>query len=417
MLNKYNYGLMVECVYEGLTKVVGQHIAYLDDIIVTGKDEAEHQVNLNAVFQRIEEFGFNIRLDKCNFALPEIEAIRKMPPPNDVSSLRSFLGIINCYSSFVKNMHSYCGSLDDLLKKDAEWQNIKPILQSDLLFTHYDPQRDIIVVANASNYGIGAVISHKYPNGSEKAIMHVSRSLTKAEKNYGQIEKEGLALVFAVKKFHRMLHGRHFILLTDHKPLLSIFGLKKGIPVYTENRLQRWATTLLPYDFQIEYRATTSFGQADALSRLIADQNKQLNKEDLVIAAISTDQSDSVRALPANDKNKCFTTGGDTLPPKFLAKSHQMSSPHGLFSMPRLLSIIENCLLSAERVAVPGVLKNRVLRQLHMGHPEIVRMKYLARCFAFWPGIDKDIENMVRSCTKCAIASKNPTKTTLSCKA
>ncbi|EPB79084.1 hypothetical protein ANCCEY_01837 [Ancylostoma ceylanicum] len=84
-----------------------------------------------------------------------------------------------------------------------------------------------------------------------------------------------------------MLHGSKFTLVTDHKPLLAIFGSKKGIPVYTANRLQRWAATLLGYDFSIQYRSTTSTGQADALSRLIASQ--PTTDEDRVIAAISVD--------------------------------------------------------------------------------------------------------------------------------
>nr|VZI39324.1 unnamed protein product [Spirometra erinaceieuropaei] len=176
------------------------------------------------------------------------------------------------------------------------------MLSSDLLLTHYDPTLPIVVAADASNHGVGAVISHTFPDGSEKAIMHASPTLTPAEKNYGQIEKEALALVFGVKKFHKLLYGRHFTLLTDHKPLLSIFGSKKGIPVYSASRLQRWATILLGYDFDIRYCRTTDFGQADALSRLIS--NQQEPEEDTVIAAISIEDSvrrqlsDAIRGIP-----------------------------------------------------------------------------------------------------------------------
>src|ERR1044072_7805700 len=172
--------------------------------------------------------------------------------------------------------------------------------------SHTDPHLDIVVAGDASNYGIGAFISHRFLDGSEKAIAHASRSLTAAEKNYGQIDKKALALVFAVKKFHRMIHGRKFTLLTDHKPLLAVFGSKKGIPVYTANRLQRWATTLLAYNFSIEYRSTTSFSQADALSRFIASHAAP--DEDFVIAAIAVNAdvrrvfNDSVRALPVTTR-------------------------------------------------------------------------------------------------------------------
>ncbi|BHF58422.1 hypothetical protein SprV_0100137400 [Sparganum proliferum] len=132
--------------------------------------------------------------------------------------------------------------------------------------------------------------------------MHASRRLTPAEKNYGQIENGALALVFAVKKFYKLLYGRHFTLLTDQKPLLSIFGSKKGILVYTASRLQRWATVLLGYDFDIRYCRTTDFGQAAALSRLVS--NQQEPEEDTVIAAISIEDdvrrqlSDAIRGIP-----------------------------------------------------------------------------------------------------------------------
>lgn len=163
--------------------------------------------------------------------------------------------------------------LDNLLKKDAHWNwtsecqqsfdKFKVILCSNLLLTHFDPAKEIIVAADASNYGLGAVIMHRIPTGEIKPIAHASRSLTSAEANYGQIEKEALALVFGVTRFHKMLYGRRFFLQTDHQLLIKIFGSKKGILVYTANRLQRWALTLLLYDFEIQHISTDKFGCAD----------------------------------------------------------------------------------------------------------------------------------------------------------
>ena len=218
-------------------------------------------------------------MEKCSFAKPEIKflgcvvsradrrpdpekikAIAEMPAPKDPKQLKSFLGMISYYSSFVPEMRSMRGPLDDLEREDkfvwtAEHQKvlekIKKMLQSGLLLMHFDPGLDIVIAADTCDYGVGAVISHRFPNGTEKAIAHASRSLTKAEKNYGQIEKEALALVFGVRKFHRYIYGRRFLLLTDHKPLLSIFGSKVGISAHSANRLQSWELvclrmTLLP---------------------------------------------------------------------------------------------------------------------------------------------------------------------------
>ena len=102
------------------------------------------------------------------------------------------------------------------------------MLKCSLLLTQYDSSLPIVAAADASNQGVGAVISHAFSSGSEKPISHASRTLTPS-KNYGQIEKEAVRTVFAVTLFHKFLWGRHFTLLTDHKPLLLIFGSEKGI--------------------------------------------------------------------------------------------------------------------------------------------------------------------------------------------
>ena len=132
-------------------------------------------------------------------------------------------------------------TLNELLTKDKPWswtpecqesfEKIKKTLTSDLSLTHYDPTLDIIVASDASSYGIGAYILHKLPDGSRKAVAHASRSLLPAKKQYFQIEKEALGIIFAVTKFHRYLHGRRFILKTDHKSLITIFGSKKGLQI------------------------------------------------------------------------------------------------------------------------------------------------------------------------------------------
>ncbi|XP_058816915.1 uncharacterized protein K02A2.6-like [Topomyia yanbarensis] len=301
---------LIDTMLTGLPHTCG----YLDDVVVGGVNPENHWANLQAVFQRISDFGFTIRVEKCIFAQPQIkyvghlldrnslrpdpskvQAINEMPPPTDVSGVRSFLGAINYYGKFVPSMRTLRYPLDELLKADAkfEWtekcqaafNKFKEVLKSDLLLTHYNPALDIVVSADASSVGVDATLSHKFPDGTLKVVQHASRALTAAEKNYSQPDREGLAIIFAVTKFHKMLFGRCFHLQTDHEPLLRIFGSKKGIPVYTSNRLQRWALTLLLYDFTSEYVPTAKFGNADILSRLI---NQHVRPEkDYVIASVA----------------------------------------------------------------------------------------------------------------------------------
>ncbi|EYC29726.1 hypothetical protein Y032_0006g3147 [Ancylostoma ceylanicum] len=336
---------------------------------------------------RIHDYGFRVRLEKCAFLQTEINnlgfvinaegrrpdpkkigAIHKMPHPKDVSQLRAFLGLVNFYGTFVKDLHNIRAPLDALTKKDAvytwtpecqsSFDRIKATLKSDLLLTHFNPGLPIIVAADASNHGIGAVLSHRFPNGSEKAIYHASRALTPTQQKYSQIEKEALALVFAVQKFHRIVHGRHFTLRTDHKPLFAIFGSKKGVPVYSANRLQRWATTLLNYNFTIEqvidYTRSGRWPKIDRISPLWHYYNRR----------------------------DTFATTND-------------------------------CLLTANRIVILKSLHRRVLASLHKAHPGQTRMKMLARSYVYWPSVEADIESLVRNCTTCAMVAKNLVKAEL----
>jgi transposase InsO family protein len=429
--------------------------AYLDDIIVVSHSQEEHRRHLHSVFDKISEYGFRVRLGKCSFYRPSIKylgfivdkdgrrpdpqkvrAIANMPVPSNVTTLRSFLGLVNYYQCFVPNMRSIRHPLDDLLKKDTDWNwstscqqafdSIRGILNSDLLLTHYDPAVEVIVAADASEYGVGAVIQHRWSNGQIKAIAHASCSLTPAEQNYSQIEKEGLALIFAVKKFHKYIYGRHFTLLTDHRPLLSIFGSKKGIPVHSANRLQRWAAALLGYDFKIEHRKSTDFGQADALSRLISAQ--AASDEEIVVSALQADFDIQLLTshLPVTfDKLRSFTLQDPVLgavkkyikagwPDTNTLRQHPTwSQIEGFHRRRESLTIEQDCIMCRERVVIPTGLRKRVLKQIHQGHPGIQRMKSLARNYAYWPGMDTEIEQMVRSCTPCAAAAKQPTKETL----
>ncbi|XP_055633658.1 uncharacterized protein K02A2.6-like [Toxorhynchites rutilus septentrionalis] len=259
---------LMDTMLAGLPCTVG----YLDDIVVGGRTEEEHRRNLFLVLQRLQAFGFTVRIEKCSFHMRQVKYLGQIldgdgirPDPDKIAPIVSMPASHELLKAGEKFEWSSAGqkSLD----------RFHEILQSPLLLTHYNPKLELVVSTNASSVGLGARIAHKFDgwhaDGTVKAICHASRSLTAAESNYSQIEKEGMALIFAVTKFHRIIFGRRFVLEIDHKPLLAIFGSKKGIPTYTANRLQRWALTLLLYDFDIHYVSTDALGHADILSRLI----------------------------------------------------------------------------------------------------------------------------------------------------
>ena len=284
---------------------------WIDDIIIGGKDDKEHHERLFNVLSRMQEYGFTLRPSKCSFGKKSVEflshiidgsgvrpnpskleVIQKLPAPAEITQLRAFLGAINWYGKFIPKLKEMRGPLDELLQDGVEYKwtearatafnRLKEVLTSDLALTHYDPAKKIIVAADASSYGWGGVLMHQLDDGTEKPVMHVSGSFTRAEKNYAQVQREALALVRTLKKFHRFIYGRKFELQTDHQPLLAIFGAKTGIPIYTANRLQRYAENLLTYDFDIKYVNTKCFAYADFISRLIATQPPP-ESEDVVI--------------------------------------------------------------------------------------------------------------------------------------
>ncbi|XP_040157579.1 uncharacterized protein K02A2.6-like [Anopheles arabiensis] len=439
---------IIDTMLAGLNGVCG----YMDDVIVGGKTEVEHDANLYKLLQRIESYEFTIRAEKCSFKMyqipylghiidhqgikpnPEkIAAILNLPAPTDLSGVRSFLGAINYYGKFVPNMRELRYPLDMLLKKDGrfEWtldcekafKKFKEILSSNLLLTHYDPRAKIVVSADASSIGVGATISHVFSDGSVKVIQHASRALTKAETGYSQIDREGLAIVYAVTKFHKMLFGRHFILQTDHRPLLRIFGSKKGIPIYTANRLQRFALTLQLYDFEMEYIQSDKFGNADVLSRLI--QNHAKPEPEYVIASASLEEDleavviNAISSFPLTFRDVEIKTQSDPVLrqvythikkgwPTNVSYGSELARYH---DRRESLSAVNNCILFGERVVIPKLLQKQCLSQIHHGHPGIQRMKALARSYMYWPSMDRDITEWVNSCHACQAAAKSPPST------
>ena len=132
---------------------------------------------------------------------------------------------------------------------ESAFQKIKDQLKSDAVLMHVDPSKPLILACDASPYGIGAVLSHRLANDVERPITFASRTLAPTEVKYAQLDKEGLAIIFGLTKFHHYLHGKHFIVYTDHK---HIFNPARAIPVMASAHTQRWALTIDAYDYEIK---------------------------------------------------------------------------------------------------------------------------------------------------------------------
>ena len=416
------------------------HVAcYIDDILVTGADDAEHLQNLEEVCRRLEQHGLRVKKPKCEFLQSSVDylghridaqglhtmsskldAIVQAPEPGNLQQLRSFLGLLNYYGRFIPNLATIVHPLNQLLRHGTKWKwdsqcaqafsQAKQALTSSEVLMHYDPALPITLAGDASAYGIGAVISHTLPDGSERPIAFASRTLSDSEKNYAQLEKEALSLVFGVKKFHQYLYGRRFILVTDHKPLMTILGPKKGIPSLAAARLQRWAVLLSAYKYDIKFKSTEAHSNADGLSRLPLTQTTtegQAPEASIFnIAQIdclpvtSTQVQQATRVDPVLGKVLNYTRRGWPASVPEVLKPFQNRSTE--------LTVEDGCLLWGTRVVIPKKLQGSVLNELHSNHPGIVRMKSLARSYAWWPGMDRCIEDLVKGCIPCQSSKDAP---------
>lgn len=207
-------------------------------------------------------------------------------------------------------MSTHLAPLYDLLKKGATWEwrdkqktafkHVKGAILTSKFLAHFDPKIPLRLECDASAVGVGTVLSHRV-NGIDYPIGFRSRTLNQAERNYSQLEKEALALVFGVTRFKDYLYGNKFVLVTDHKPLKGIFNPNKTIPPMAAARIQRWALLLDNYQCVLEYRKGTDNVNADALSRLplqTSEESKGLQENPEYV--LYTDFLTS-KAIPAQD--------------------------------------------------------------------------------------------------------------------
>lgn len=407
---------------------------YLDDILVTGRNRAEHLSNVRLVLERLKHAGLTVNEKKCSFLKPSVEylghkisaeglhpttekmrAVMEAPTPTCKSELRSFLGLINYYAKFLPNLSSTLSPLYRLTKKDVTWSwdqeaktafvNAKELFCKSRVLVHYDPDKPLFLECDASSRGIGAVLSHRFADGTLRPVAFASRTLSSAEVNYSQIDREGLALVFGVTRFRQYVYGRRFTLITDHKPLMHLFGRNVSVPAMGSPRVRRWALILSAYDYDIQYKKGSDIPCADAMSRLpLPDLPcKAHTPEELVLVTnlMNSEPLVSVDVLRSGTRRE--TNLSQVL--HWVRWGWPDKDPGGVFSpyfsRRREISVLEGCLTWGSRVIIPERSRDAVLCLLHDTHIGGTRMKATARSYVWWPNIDKDIENTVRTCLEC----------------
>ncbi|XP_033003909.1 uncharacterized protein K02A2.6-like, partial [Lacerta agilis] len=347
---------------DSLLKGIPGVTPFFDDVLIAGPTAEEFEDRLRTVLHRFQTAGLKVKREKCLLGVPQVD----------------FLGFM----------------------VDAE----------GVVLAHFDERLPVVLACDASPYGIGAVLGHQLPDGREVPVAYFSQTLTAAERNYSQIDKEGLAIVKGVKKFHDFLYGRPFTVVTDHKPLLGLFAPEKQTPQVLSPRVLRWSIFLAGYQYALIHCPGKAMGHADALSRLPLPETGPDPAPAQEVMSLELLPDRPIQAQEVAHHSKKDRVISRVL--DWVWRGWPSSSPGPEFAGYRTrkheLSAHKGCLLWGSRVVVPEPLRKRVLIALHETHPGVVRMKALARSYVWWPGIDGEIETWVKHCQACQESRPDP---------
>nr|XP_055041695.1 uncharacterized protein K02A2.6-like [Misgurnus anguillicaudatus] len=426
---------MMKTVLEGLPGVQN----YLDDLIVYGRDKATHDINLQAVLARLTNIGLKLNMEKSKFGQSRIrylghdiskdglhpnpdsvDAIANAPAPTDLPSLRSFLGLTSWFSKFIPNYAMVVEPLREILRSsqngftwteaaEDSFRRLKQLLTHSPALALFDPALPTLVSTDASDYGIGGVITQLHPDHTERPIAFASRTLTPAERKYSTVEKEALACVWTVERWRTYLWGRKFTLRTDHQALTTLLatrGMNRA-----GMRIARWSARLLCFNYNLEYRPGKSNFVADCLSRLPLPHSDAGQGEELgLIAEISKDIS---RAIPMKELldecNSCpelsklhsqIIQGW----PKTLKQMDPTITAY--FPIRHELAVDDKYIMRGQRLVVPVTLRSKLIHLAHEGHQGVVRTKQRLRELYWWPRMDYEVHSMIAACSACQSCDK-----------
>ena len=202
-----------------------------------------------------------------------LKAVQDASAPTNMCELRLYLGMVNHYGRFLHDFVTTLAPLYDLLKMDAKWtwgpkkqesfNYWKQMLCSCEVVVHYDTAKPLLLIWDASTYGICAVLAHQMEHGSERPIVYHSRSHAQNEWNYAQIDCESQAIISGLTKFHQYIWGRPVTTVTDQKPLLGVLGPNKAVPQMISLHMQWWALKLSAFEYDLVNHPGATIPQAD----------------------------------------------------------------------------------------------------------------------------------------------------------
>ena len=430
-------------------------LVYLDDVIILGRTFQEHICNIQSVLQRLRESGLRLKPSKCCFLRDQVtylghvisrdgiatdpaktERVASWPVPNSKREVQKFLGFAGYYRKFVKDFATIARPLHRLTERTAtfSWMSecqkafdtLRQQLCSAPILAYPDFTRQFILDTDASDVGIGAVLSQVDEEGRERVVAYGSRALTKPERRYCVTRRELLAVVEFTRQYRSYLLGHKFVLRTDHGSLVWLWNFRDP-----EGQLARWLERLQELDFEIIHRRGKAHTNADALSRLPCPQcgrethtsGANISTMD-VVKPLSDDGVDTLREAQLADPVVGPVLRGKETGDR--PNHNQLGSVSR--SSRRLLQLWDQLVVSGGILCrqyespdgscvtlqsiVPSTLRKEVLAELHsgVGGGHLGMDKTLARLRErfYWPGQFNDVRDWCNNCRTCAVR-KSPT--------
>lgn len=415
-------------------------IIYVDDLMIWGENEKQHDERVENVLKRAEQWGITFNLKKCTFNADEVKyvghnfskegikvdeekvkAITNMERPKNKKELESFLGMLAYVSKYIPHVSQETAQLRNLIKRDVPWlwdenveqsyQRLKEILIKNPVLQYFDVNKPVTLSVDASKDGLGSVLLQ-----NNLPVAYASKSLNDTEKSYAQIEKETLAICFACERFCHYIYGKKVIVESDHKPLEFIF--KKSLNECPA-RLLRMRLKLQKYDLEIKYKPGKELLLADALSRnyLTVETQKDAEVEAQVFLLLESFPI----SIEKKQEFQKVTHEDDEM--QMLIKYIQEGWPNESQKIPNVLRpyhtfadelcVINGLIFKGDRIVVPRKLRKDLLNKIHYCHLGVEKCKNRAREIVYWPGMNQQIENIVNSCDSCMRYKKANSKESL----
>ena len=421
-----------------------------DDILIYGSGDTvaeatrDHDRNLIALLRRCREKGIRLNKDKLKLHRPEVtymghqltetgirsdprkvDALVKMPPPVDKQGVSRILGMATYLSRYISNFSEITSPLRELVKKDNEFvwdptfhgkafDELKRLLSIQAVLAYYDVGKAATIQCDSSKSGLGGALLQE-----GKIVECVSRALTQTEQQYAQIEKELLAIVYAMERLHTYVYGRHVTVETDHKPLISI--IKKPLTA-APKRLQRMLLRLQRYDFELVFKPGTQVVVADTLSRAYLPAAGAGTKFTEELAALTDDEVNAELRMVASEQTirTLKAAANDDEQYQLLKRQIKEGWPENARELSRdlkeyhtfldELTTVDDLIYKGSQVVVPVPARPQMLERIHSSHIGINGCIRRAREVLFWPGMTTQIKTSVEKCSICQEHQRSQTK-------